>query len=352
MIKPFNMYVRTVITSEHDKILLLKQNRMDKKPVWDLPRTPLTEEESFDESVTNNIQKEIGYYVYPGKIIGVSDYNDRNLSEIHVLMEGFILNGELILSKNYEDYGWVSLKRLSDYPLAPWLDEYIHNTEAPFKDVLIEIESMQERNKQKTELYEENIISRPKVSRNIFKSHEDNDTSTVQTEDKSESKSSVKSSFKILKDTIKRTLHPRAANVSRTQPKKNPIYTNDEPTAYDNSQFNHESSEDIIPERENEIEIENEIIIDSADEIIIDHDDDNITSLEEEIKEEKIIETEPSVKVIHENERPRVRKIKESKEKMSFYSNSNDWKNKINEMNRTKANDENKVIPRPKGRKK
>lgn len=351
MMKPFNMYVRTVITSEHDKILLLKQNRMDKKPVWDLPRTPLTEEESFDESVTNNIQKEIGYYVYPGKIIGVSEYNDRNLSEVHVIMEGFILNGELILSKNYEDYGWVSFKRLSDYPLAPWLDNYIHNTEAPFKDVLLEIENMQDRNKKKTELFEENIISRPKINRSIFsRSNNDEPTSSVQVEEDIESESSVKSSFKLLKDTIKRTLHPKEAKVSRTQPKHNPIYENDEVTTTESSLFNHDSSEDIIPERENEIELENEIIIDSEDEIIIDHDDDNtVTSLEEE---EKTIDTEPSVQVIRGNETPHVRKIKESKEKMSFYSNSSNWKNKINKINRTKANDENKVIPRPKGRKK
>ncbi len=364
MIKPFNMYVRTVITSEHDKILLLKQNRMDKKAVWDLPRTPLTEEESFDESVTNNIQKEIGYYVYPGKIIGVSEYNDRNLSEIHVLMEGFILNGELILSKNYEDYGWVSLKRLSDYPLAPWLNYYINNTEAPFKDVLLEIENMQERDKQKTELYEENIVSQPK--RSIFRSKKDKDTQPVETEEDKKSESSVKSSFKLLKDTIKRTFHPRQAKVSRTQPKENPIYTNDKVTADENSLFNHETPEDIIPERETDMGLEDDIIINHDDDIIIDHDediiinhdddiiidhdDDNIiTSLEEE---EKNIKTEPTVRVIHENETPHVRKINESKEKMSFYSSSSNWKNKINKINRTKANDENRVIPRPKGRKK
>ena len=340
MMKPFNMYVRTVITGEHDKILLLKQNRMDKKPVWDLPRTPLTEEESFDESVTNNIQKEIGYYIYPGKIIGVSEYNDRNLSEIHVIMEGFIINGELILSKNYEDYGWVPINRLSNYPLAPWLNKYITETDEPFKDVLIEIENMQEKDKQKHELVEEHIFSMPKVNTSIFGSKDKkSSTSNVEIEDtteKTESKSSVKSSFGLLKDTIKRTFHPRKANVSQTQPKYNPNY--------DNS-YDYPTEEEITPEENVDT---SKILHETDDDIIIEHDADEVTSLEEET----ITIEKPTVRVIRENETPRVRKIKETKEKISFDSNSGSWKNKLNKINRTKANDENKVIPRPKGRKK
>ena len=35
----------------------------------DLPGAVLTNDDSFDEVVINRIPKEIGYYVYPGKII-------------------------------------------------------------------------------------------------------------------------------------------------------------------------------------------------------------------------------------------------------------------------------------------
>ena len=77
----FNMYVKTLVINEQNKILLLKQKTMDEKPKWDLPGVPLTEDESFDEAVTNNIQKQIGYYLYPGRILGVNDYVTKN--ELH-----------------------------------------------------------------------------------------------------------------------------------------------------------------------------------------------------------------------------------------------------------------------------
>ena len=65
--KTFKMYVKTVIYNEQGNILLLNKKRINKKPSWDLPGSSFTEEESFDETIINNVQKEIGYYVYPGK---------------------------------------------------------------------------------------------------------------------------------------------------------------------------------------------------------------------------------------------------------------------------------------------
>jgi ADP-ribose pyrophosphatase YjhB (NUDIX family) len=110
------MYVKTVIYNEQNKLLLLKEKREDDKNRWDLPGATFTEEQSFDETVITNVQKEIGYYVYPGKIIGIGDYTSKTDKEVHVIMEGSILNGELLLSKDYETYNWVKLDRIKEYP--------------------------------------------------------------------------------------------------------------------------------------------------------------------------------------------------------------------------------------------
>ena len=45
----FNMHVKTIISNEVGKVLLLKENRSDRKKRWDLPGATLTEDESFDE---------------------------------------------------------------------------------------------------------------------------------------------------------------------------------------------------------------------------------------------------------------------------------------------------------------
>jgi hypothetical protein len=71
--------------------------------------------------------------------------------------------------------------------------------------------------------------------------------------------------------------------------------------------------------------------------------------LKEEIKE-------PEIKVIHKDEKtPHIRTEKETKDRFSFNSENiirSGWKEKLNNFNRTEANNEKKNIPRPKGKRK
>jgi 8-oxo-dGTP diphosphatase len=303
--KTFNMYVRTLIPNESGKILLVKEKRMDEKPRWDLPGVALTEDESFDEAISKNMQKEIGYYVYPGKIVGVKDYVTHDAKEINVIMEENILNGEILLNNHYEKYSWVSPDRISEYPLAPWFNEYMKRNNRPFEDVAYEIELINQRQNKRKELIQEDIISNRKEE-SRFRISE-----SIPKRDNNDVGESVKNSFGLLKDTIVRTFHPKQANVHRTQPKENKLYE----TAPD-------TSNDIIPDRS---------------------DDEEITTISTE---------KPKIRKIRENNRPYIRKVKESTEKISFNTNRKgaNWKEKINNMNKTPSNNERRPVPKPKRR--
>ena len=407
--RTFNMYVKTIIANDQGNILLLKQKRYDDKQRWDLPGSTFTEEQSFDETVITKVQKEIGYYVYPGKIIGVGDYTSKKTKEVHVIMEGNVLNGELLLSKDYETYTWVKIDRINEYPLAPWLHEYIHNTNEPFKDVITEIEDQQNSRRSKREIFRD--ISEPEKR-----------------EKSGKSESGIKSSFSILKDTILRTFHPKQTYVSQTTPKTSELYQEqdivpennsieenlnirhkkDEPDeAYIEEALLKSSEDDIIIEHDpadfteedvTDIQVEHEesaresgdIIIDhSSDDIIIDYEDDKIVIDEntadittdektedivsgsgdiivehdENKTERKVFDMnvnkdnntlkEPDIKVIRkEDETHLIRKEKESKERVSFSSENfrTGWKERLNRINRTEANNKKKEAPRPKGR--
>ena len=65
---------------------------------------------------------------------------------------------------------------------------------------------------------------------------------------------------------------------------------------------------------------------------------------------------EPEIKIIRKNEEtPHIRTEKESKEKVSFNSeniNRIGWKERLNRINRTEANNTRKEAPRPKGQRK
>lgn len=342
--KTFKMYVETVIYNEQNKILLLKEKRDDNKNRWDLPGATFTEEQSFDETVITNVQKEIGYYVYPGKIIGIGDHSTSSEKEVHVIMEGSILNGELLLSKDYETYNWVNLDRIKDYPLTPWLHSYIHNNKHPFEDVEAEIEELTNRRQRRREIIQEDLVN------------------SINSKNKSEKvNKGVTSSFGLLKETIKKTFHPREAQVTQTTPKPKESYKEPEPEVKKedkriadklNIRFRKKPEEEYV--EKSSLESENDIIIDHSDsaktDIIIDHDDtDNV-----DVAKESTHPKEPEIKIIRKDEKtPHIRKEKESKERFSFNSESvirSGWKEKLNKINRTEANDEKKNIPRPRGK--
>ena len=401
--KTFKMYVKTVIYNEQGNILLLNKKRINKKPSWDLPGSLFTEEQSFDETIINNVQKEIGYYVYPGKIIGISDYSNKNEKEVNVIMEGSILNGDLLLSKEYETHTWVPLERMTDYPLAPWLKNYFKDNKNPFHDVEIEIEEINTKNQRRRELIQEDVKINNTSENNSKKINE-----------------SIKSSFGLLKDTIIRTFHPQEAKVKQTQPKPNQIHQEnkieDEKDSFTNKinlNFKREKEEYIEKPTNDENEIiiehnENNIIIEhnnddnkidqkSNDDIIIDQKSNEDIIIEDNIikdpvpltkniptpntrnkkifdmninrqenmknsvkKIKKVIKNtktnvEPKIKIINENDKiPRIRKEKESTEKVSFNSENikNGWKERLNRINRTDANNVKKEAPRPKGQRK
>lgn len=366
--KTFNMYVKTVIYNEQNKLLLLKEKRDDKKNRWDLPGATFTEEQSFDETVITNVQKEIGYYVYPGKIIGIADYTNKTDKEVHVIMEGNILNGELLLSKEYETYNWIKLDRIKDYPLVPWLHNYIHNNKHPFEDVETEIEELTNKRQRRREIIQEDLMN---------SIHSKNKTEKIN--------GGVSSSFSLLKDTIKKTFHPREAQVTQTTPKTNEIYREPEEPKENkkiseklNFRFKHKPEEEyvdksVLESNEGDIIIEHDTEnINSNDEntdIIIEHDEEVPDEIipetyvenksDEKIdikvdKQENSTNNEPEIKVIRKTDKtPLIRTEKESKEKVSFNSeNITRWKEKLNRINRTDANDEKKNIPRPKGQRK
>jgi len=408
--KTFKMYVKTTIYNEQDKILLLKKKEEeDNKPIWDLPGSSFTEEQSFDETVINNVQKEIGYYVYPGKIIGISDYSDKQEKEVNVIMEGTILNGELLLSKDYETHTWVAIDRISDYPLAPWLNEYIRNNKNPFKDIETEIEEITSQKQSRRGSIQPDLWN-PFKSRDKSEDNTNNNTTTVDT--------GAKSSFSILKDAIKRTFHPQQAHVTQTTPTSEEIHQNTTEEETEDDNFVDKLNIRFKKEDKEEEEYLNEIISkDNTDDIIIDHNEKNTTddiiiehdkkdtateNIDPVVKEEKTVSNEeiilkpkfenkkifdmninrqqnmrssidkiknpikkqvqnitskePEIKIIRKNEEtPHIRTEKESKEKVSFNSeniNRIGWKERLNRINRTEANNTRKEAPRPKGQRK
>ena len=155
----FNMHVKTIISNEVGKVLLLKENRSDRKKRWDLPGATLTEDESFDEVLISAVQKQVGCYIYPAKIVGITSYTKYGNKYLTVIMESVILNGDLILSDEYDEYKWIPIDEIKKYPLVPWLNRYIKDTKDPFNDIDEIINEIRDKNEMRNDLIKENFLS-------------------------------------------------------------------------------------------------------------------------------------------------------------------------------------------------
>lgn len=366
----FNMHVKTIINNEAGKILLLKENTTDRKKRWDLPGAPLSADESFDEALVKNIQHQTGYYIYPTRIVGITDYNQYSNKHLTIIMESVIINGDIIL--NDEEYKWIRIEEITNYPLVPWLKNYIKNTGHPFNDVADLLSEYEQKQNIREEMLAEKIISENKA----FK---DDDI-------KENTGRGIKSSFGLLKDAIKRTFRPKKAEIHRTEPKDDAYTTYRPEEIYD--EVDEEAMEIITTQHDDDIIIEHDDapmttyqrvptdgMVDEAsfeeavdhtnifkhikeenmvDEIVIDHEDDDEPSpIQSKYIKSKGRIRNHDVKIIKENTKtPHIRKEKVADEKVRFSAgvNKSNWKEKLNQFNRTNANDKKKQIPHPKGK--
>ena len=248
-------------------------------------------------------------------------------------MEGTILNGELLLSKNYEAYAWVILDRIKDYPLTPWLNKYIKNNKNPFGDIESEIEEINNRNQRRYETIhedtEDNIILE-KLNYN-FKKDENQDY--------------------INEAVLKNNTDDIIIEHDDIVPDKEDIVSD-----IDVHTDNTDNVEHAVTEKESPIKksiSKSGKLFDMN--INKEHNmKDNVNKIKKVIKENE--PKEHQIKIIHKNEKtPHIRTEKESTEKVSFNSENikrNSWAERLNRINRTDANNKKKQIPRPKGQRK
>ncbi|MCD7781672.1 MAG: hypothetical protein LUG89_03125 [Methanosphaera sp.] len=411
--KSFNMHVKIVIISEHGKILLLKERNTGRRPLWDLPGSDLTDEESFDEAVMNQVPKDIGFFAYPGQIIGTTLHKTRNGNHLYVIMESHTRNSDIILSEKYDSYVWINIERIGEYPLVPWLNNYIKHEENPFEDVTIALQEMDIKEGYKQDVIEENMDNYTESITSMIPSFDDItgrislDDNESQESPNQKEESSSKGSFGLLKDVINRTLHPREAEVTHNQPKERiypetPSINEEELEEQLNFKFKNsdddiiithdaydddiiiDHSEDDINKNPDDILLEsldnnsdsllvNSDVFDSDDDIIIDHSEDEVI-IEDQIVTDEVVQSDEKIAQKSTEERkikgfnmnvnsdqnmkkqePLIIKSepKQDTEPRKPATEKDDkkvsWKERLDNFSRTDANEE-RTVPKPKGK--
>ena len=120
MKKPFRLSMKVVILDKEDKCLLIKRSKQSKgnPGKWDFPGGKVDPGETFDEGLMREVFEETKLKISLERPLTVVESESPTNRVIYLFMEGRLLNGNIELSEEHEDFIWVDPKDLSEMELA------------------------------------------------------------------------------------------------------------------------------------------------------------------------------------------------------------------------------------------
>jgi 8-oxo-dGTP diphosphatase len=120
MKKPFRLSMKVVIRDQEGKCLLIKRSMQSKgnPGKWDFPGGKVDPGESFDEGLLREVYEETRLRISLEKPLTVLESESPSNRVIYLFMEGKLLDGDIELSEEHEDYSWVDPAELSKMDLA------------------------------------------------------------------------------------------------------------------------------------------------------------------------------------------------------------------------------------------
>ncbi|NLV27925.1 MAG: NUDIX domain-containing protein [Methanomicrobiales archaeon] len=125
-LKTLVLCVNLVLFDQQGHILVLKRSSSCKTNAskWELPGGKIESGETFDEALKREILEETGFTVAIHTAAGTAMQETDELRVVHLVMVGTILTGGLSISREHDEYRWVSVSELKDLDKADWFEEY------------------------------------------------------------------------------------------------------------------------------------------------------------------------------------------------------------------------------------
>ncbi len=120
MKKPFRLSMKVVILDWEGKCLLIKRSMQSKgnPGKWDFPGGKVDPGETFDEGLMREVFEETKLKISLERPLTVVESESPSNRVIYLFMEGKLLEGNIELSEEHEDFIWVDPKDLSEMDLA------------------------------------------------------------------------------------------------------------------------------------------------------------------------------------------------------------------------------------------
>ena len=125
--KPFGLAVKAFVRDEEGRVLLLRRSQASKHFVgqWDLPGGKVDRGERFDESLLREVAEETALEVRLTGVAGAAEYEMEHVRAVLLFLEVRRVGGEVRLSREHDEYGWVLREELPQMDLSEQLRPFV-----------------------------------------------------------------------------------------------------------------------------------------------------------------------------------------------------------------------------------
>ena len=126
--KPFALSVKVVIHDKAGHYLLLKRSLSSKGSPgkWEFPGGKAELGEKFDEALLREVTEETGLTISLQRVAGATEFELPTRKIAYLIMEARLESGEVRLSSEHTEYGWVAPGEIPTMDLAEQFISFAH----------------------------------------------------------------------------------------------------------------------------------------------------------------------------------------------------------------------------------
>jgi 8-oxo-dGTP diphosphatase len=128
--KPFGLSVKALISDAEGRCLVIRRVPDSKfwPGQWDLPGGKIDQGETFDQALLREAREETGLKIRLTRFVGASAWELPHVQVVFVVMAAVIDGGTLGMSKEHEEYKWISMTELKSLDLVDPIAEVVRSS--------------------------------------------------------------------------------------------------------------------------------------------------------------------------------------------------------------------------------
>jgi 8-oxo-dGTP diphosphatase len=124
--KPYSLSVKIAIKNSDGRYLFLRRSQTSNwnPGLWEFPGGKLHPGESFQEAIHREVSEETGFEIKLLRMLGAVEDDTNGFRIVHLIMEGSIESGEVVISSEHDKFEWVKWAEIDNYPLCKYIVDF------------------------------------------------------------------------------------------------------------------------------------------------------------------------------------------------------------------------------------